>query len=152
MKDKPRAREMGIAVEMVDALSVESTRAADDAMDFVSLVQEEFGKVRAVLAGDSGNEGFFHNFQNLPSYRLFLQKGRLPPLGGTWPFFAFFYSHRYLPDVPGPGALSNQSESAAQSRIVRDFRNGSCTASPAREKRDLERRKTCRGEIDREVA
>jgi hypothetical protein len=45
---------------MVDALSVENARTTDDAMDFVSFVEEKFGKVRAVLAGDSCDEGFFH--------------------------------------------------------------------------------------------
>jgi len=152
MKEKPRAREMGIAVEVIDPLPVKSARAADRAVDFVFLVEEEFGKVGAVLAADSSNKSFFYNFKNLPNRRLFPNKGRLPPLRGTRPFLAFFYSHRLHPDVPGPGSLSNQSESAAQRRIARDFRNGSCAASPAREKRDLERRKTCSGEIDREVS
>jgi hypothetical protein len=31
-------------------------------VDFVALGKEQFGEVGAVLAGDSGNQGFFHNF------------------------------------------------------------------------------------------
>lgn len=108
MKEMPRAREMGTAVEVIDPLPVKSARAADDAVDFVFLVEEEFGKVGTVLADDSSNKGFFYNFKNLPNRRLFPNKGKLPPLGGTRPFFAFSYSHRYLPDVPSPGALGNQ--------------------------------------------
>lgn len=45
MKEKPRVRKTGVAVEVVDTLPVESARAADDAVDFIFLVQEEFGKV-----------------------------------------------------------------------------------------------------------
>ena len=29
-------------------------------MDLVALVEQEFGQIRAVLAGDPGDEGFFH--------------------------------------------------------------------------------------------
>ena len=41
---------------MVDASGVERTAAPDDAMDFVALFQQKFGKVGAVLSGDTGDE------------------------------------------------------------------------------------------------
>ena len=49
-----------ILVQVVDAIGVEQRGAALDAVDFVALVQQEFGEVGAVLAGDAGDEGFFH--------------------------------------------------------------------------------------------
>lgn len=60
MKEESCVGETGVAVEMVDALPVEGARTTDDAVDFVSLVEEEFGKVGTVLAGDACDEGFFH--------------------------------------------------------------------------------------------
>jgi hypothetical protein len=48
--------------------------AADDTVDFIALLEEEFSEVRAVLAGDAGDEGSFHfrgflsaNFANFQS-------------------------------------------------------------------------------------
>jgi hypothetical protein len=34
-------------------------------VDFIALAQQEFGEVGAVLAGDAGDEGFFHYNQSL---------------------------------------------------------------------------------------
>ena len=42
---------------MIDAICIEERCAALDAVDDVSLVQEEFSEVCAVLAGDAGDEG-----------------------------------------------------------------------------------------------
>src|SRR5690554_6669451 len=60
---------MPVSVEVVDAVGVEQTGAALDAMDDVALVEQEFGQVGAVLAGDAGNEGNFGSFL----HSLFLQ-------------------------------------------------------------------------------
>ncbi len=46
-------------VEMVDALGVERAGAADDAVHLVALGEQQFREIGTVLAGDSGNEGFF---------------------------------------------------------------------------------------------
>lgn len=46
--------------ELVDAAGIEKRSAALETVDFVPLIEKEFGKVCAVLAGDSGDEGFFH--------------------------------------------------------------------------------------------
>lgn len=56
---------MGVTVEMVDALPVENALTADDAVDFVSLVEEKFGKVRTVLACYPGDESLPHFFSQL---------------------------------------------------------------------------------------
>ena len=47
---------------MIDAICIEERCAALDAVDDVSLVQEEFSEVCAVLAGDTGDEGDFLGF------------------------------------------------------------------------------------------
>jgi hypothetical protein len=44
---------------MVDPLSIERASAALDTVDDVAFFKQEFGKVRAVLASDAGNEGDF---------------------------------------------------------------------------------------------
>jgi len=46
---------------VVNAVGAEQRGAALDAVHFVALAQKEFGKVGAVLAGDAGDEGFFHS-------------------------------------------------------------------------------------------
>jgi len=58
---------VGVLVEVVDAIGVEGGGATDDAVDFVAFLEEEFGEVGAVLAGDAGDEGAFggsHRFRN----------------------------------------------------------------------------------------
>ena len=58
MQDQPDAFGMRIKVEMLDAAGVEGGGTADDAMDLIPLVQQEFGEVGAVLACDAGDEAF----------------------------------------------------------------------------------------------
>ena len=53
---------VAILVKMVDAICVEEACAALDAVNDVALVEQEFGKLSAVLAGDAGNEGDFGLF------------------------------------------------------------------------------------------
>ena len=53
---------MPVAVEVVDAIGVEQAGAALDAVDDVALVEQEFGQVGTVLAGDAGDEGDFGLF------------------------------------------------------------------------------------------
>ena len=45
-----------VFVDVVDRLGVEQGRAALDAVDDVALLEQEFGQVGAVLAGDAGNQ------------------------------------------------------------------------------------------------
>jgi hypothetical protein len=48
-----------IAIKMVDPSGVEGRGAADDAVDFISFGKQQFRQVRAVLAGDAGDERLF---------------------------------------------------------------------------------------------
>ncbi|MCY1531169.1 hypothetical protein D9M68_663870 [compost metagenome] len=48
---------MRVLVDVVDALGVELAAAALDAVNDVALFEQQLGEVRAVLAGDAGDEG-----------------------------------------------------------------------------------------------
>ena len=50
---------MRVLVDVVNALRVERAGPALDAVDRVAFFQQEFGKIRAVLAGDAGDESGF---------------------------------------------------------------------------------------------
>ena len=54
---QPHVRLVRILVEVVDAAGVERRAAADDAPHLVALFQQQLGQVRAVLAGDAGDQG-----------------------------------------------------------------------------------------------
>src|SRR5207247_3698217 len=45
---------------MVNAFGIESRSAANDAMDFVVLAEQQLREIRAVLSGDAGDKRFFH--------------------------------------------------------------------------------------------
>ena len=42
--------------QVLDAPHVRRAQAADDAEDFVALVEQQLGEVRPVLAGDAGDQ------------------------------------------------------------------------------------------------
>jgi hypothetical protein len=54
------AVDVRVAVKVVDAAGVEGRGTADDAMHLVTLREQEFGEIGTVLAGDAGDQGFFH--------------------------------------------------------------------------------------------
>ena len=58
----PRLGVVEVLVEVVDPVGVEGAGPADEAVDLVALAEQEFGQVGAVLAGDAGDECFFHRF------------------------------------------------------------------------------------------
>ena len=47
---------MRVLIQMVDAFGVEQRGAAFDAVDGVAFLEQEFGEIGAVLAGDAGDE------------------------------------------------------------------------------------------------
>jgi hypothetical protein len=47
---------MRIAVEMVDATGREAARAPDEAVDLLSLAEQQLREIGAVLTGDTGDE------------------------------------------------------------------------------------------------
>ncbi len=57
VEEEPRLRLERVAIEVVDPAGVERAGAADQPVDLVALLQEELGEVRAVLAGDPGDQG-----------------------------------------------------------------------------------------------
>jgi hypothetical protein len=48
-----------VLVDVVHPLGVETAGAALDAMDDVAFCEQKLGEIRAVLAGDTGDEGDF---------------------------------------------------------------------------------------------
>jgi hypothetical protein len=61
MEKQSNIRQMRVLIEVVDAATVKTAGASDDPVDLVALVEQEFGRVGAVLACDAGDEGFFHS-------------------------------------------------------------------------------------------
>ena len=57
MQGHAGAGEVGVVIEMVDAVGVELAGSAHHAMDLVALGYQELGQVGPILAGDAGNQG-----------------------------------------------------------------------------------------------
>ena len=64
--------EVRVTLQMGDALAVIDGGAADDAVDVVALFQQELSQIAAVLAGDAGDECFFHRL--LPFHLYLAQR------------------------------------------------------------------------------
>src|ERR1019366_8105606 len=62
---------------MIDTLCVKAGRAPFEAVDFVAFLEEEFGEIGAILAGDAGDERAFH--------RLHLTLGEEAARQTWWP-------------------------------------------------------------------
>ncbi len=60
MKPELHVRLVRVLVEVVDSIRVERARAADDAVDLVTLLEEELRQVAAVLPRDASDECPFH--------------------------------------------------------------------------------------------
>jgi hypothetical protein len=60
VEEQPDVVLVDVAVERIDALRVERRGAADETVDLVPLVEQLLGEVRAVLAGDPGDDGALH--------------------------------------------------------------------------------------------
>jgi hypothetical protein len=60
MKEELGSRLIGIFVDVVNSLSMKSAGATDDAVYFITLGEQKFREVRAVLARDTGNDGSLH--------------------------------------------------------------------------------------------
>lgn len=56
MQKQPRARLVRVDVEVIDPRGVERRSAPDEPVNLIPLGQQQFGEIRAVLAGDSGDE------------------------------------------------------------------------------------------------
>jgi hypothetical protein len=56
MQEEVRVLLVRVLVDMVDPLGVELARSALDAVDRVAFLEQEFGQILSVLAGDAGDE------------------------------------------------------------------------------------------------
>ena len=56
VQGQPGAADMGIVVEMIDAIGVEEACAPHHAVDFISFRKQEFAEVGAVLPGNAGDQ------------------------------------------------------------------------------------------------
>ena len=61
VKFEPSILDMWILVNVIHPLGIEATRATLDAMDDIAFFKQKLGQIRAVLAGDSRDEGDFLN-------------------------------------------------------------------------------------------
>mmetsp|Transcript_17849 Transcript_17849/g.51100 ORF Transcript_17849/g.51100 Transcript_17849/m.51100 type:complete len:406 (-) Transcript_17849:40-1257(-) len=57
VKEELNASGVTILVKVINATGVEGRRTTDDAVDGISFLEKELGKVRSILAGDAGDEG-----------------------------------------------------------------------------------------------
>ena len=64
MQAQPVVGDVRVLVDVVEPLGVERARAADDAVDLVALGEQQLGQVRAVLAGDAGDERALHRLRS----------------------------------------------------------------------------------------
>ena len=82
---EPSLGDVGVLVDVIDALGVEQRGAALDAVDNVAFFEEEFGEVGAILAGDASDEGDFapclffnHDYSVIFSWSIVLSRSILP--------------------------------------------------------------------------
>jgi len=59
MKKESDIRKVLVTIKVIDAAAIEAARATNEAMNLVSLGEQELGKIGAVLAGDSRDQRFF---------------------------------------------------------------------------------------------
>ena len=57
MEDQARMALMGVLVEMIDAIGVEATGAALDAVHDIALLQQQLSQIRTILASDACDQG-----------------------------------------------------------------------------------------------
>ena len=57
--------ELDLVHDVIDACSIGNRSPAGNAVNFITLLQQELSKIAAVLAGDAGDECFFHVFYPL---------------------------------------------------------------------------------------
>ena len=80
MQGQPGAAEMGVVVEMVDAIGVEEAGAPHQAVDFVAFREQELGNIGAVLPGNAGDGALGHMSK---VYRISI-RSVIPGNSGFW--------------------------------------------------------------------
>ncbi len=61
MQHEVLVADVRVLVDVVDALGIEQRGAALDAVHLVTLLEQEFRKVRTILASHAGNQSFLHH-------------------------------------------------------------------------------------------
>jgi hypothetical protein len=56
VQDESAVPDVGILIKMIDPIGVKERRTTFDAVNLVSLRQQQFGKVRAVLPRNTGDQ------------------------------------------------------------------------------------------------
>src|ERR1051325_4122934 len=82
-----------VRVNSVQAVGVEAARASFDTVDFIALLQQKFGEVGAVLAGDAGDERTFHVV-----FRWTWRRGDKPLFGRRNPVASLGFPNQYNTD------------------------------------------------------
>src|SRR6516225_1635452 len=59
MQRQPFAGEVRIVIEVIDAIGVEQACPADQTVHLVALGEQKLGQVRAILPGNTGDQGAF---------------------------------------------------------------------------------------------
>ena len=80
VEEQPRIRVVRVGEQMVDPSGVERRGPAPDPMDLVTLVEEQFGQVGAVLTGDAGYQRLLHLVTSSLSNIIVSPLGRMPGL------------------------------------------------------------------------
>jgi hypothetical protein len=62
MKEKTLIFYMGVLVQVIDTVGVEKRCSAFDTVDVVPFLEQKFSQISAILAGYSGNQGYFFHF------------------------------------------------------------------------------------------
>jgi hypothetical protein len=61
MEEELLARDVRIAVDVIDPVGVEGARSPDQSMDFTPFGKKQLGQIRTILSGNAGNQGAFHD-------------------------------------------------------------------------------------------
>jgi phosphoheptose isomerase len=60
VQKKPHTVDVGILIEVVDALGIKGGRSPNDAMHLIAFIKQQFRKIRTVLPSNTSNKSFFH--------------------------------------------------------------------------------------------
>ena len=68
VQEHSHAVDVRIGVKMINPRRVKRARAANDPVDFVAFFQKQIGEITSVLAGNAGDQRFFHERNNCRAF------------------------------------------------------------------------------------
>jgi hypothetical protein len=95
VQDELAVGQVRVLVQVVDAVCVEQRRAALHAVHLIALFEQETRQVRAVLAGDAGDQRYFLGSHASP---LWFRPARREAKGARWKIGSGL--HRRMPGRP----------------------------------------------------